>query len=985
MRVGTWNVRSLYRAGAYKELMREVERYELDIVAIQESRWTGQGEISGGKHILYYGGADKHSLGTGFVINKKLVPAICDVQFVNDRLSFLVMRGKWYKYIFINVHCPTEEKEDDIKDEFYEELELIFDKFSTYDVKVVLGDFNAKIGREEIFRPTVGLESLHDSSNDNGVRAINFATSKNLIVKSTCFKHKDIHKATWVAPNSTTRNQIDHIMIDKRRHTNILDVRSFRGADCGSDHFLVVSRIRDRLAVSKSKQRAPLVKKFDVERLKVPGERERYQVEITNRFTELESLENDESGENGELPEKMWTDIRGIILGAAKTSLGYQRRKKSKPWYDDECVEWSKKRGEARIQSLTASDDNRDERNEQLQKISKEYKRLVRRKKREWEKEKIVEIEDNRRQKNVREMYKGINSTKKGFQSKSNTVRDEKGDLIADRDGLLGRWKRYFDQLLNVHRNQGNNESSDDTNTDEREVDEPSLEEVWQAVKRLKNNKAAGVDEIPSELIKNGGAALISKIHKLICAIWNREVLPEEWKEAIIVPIFKKGDKTDCNNYRGISLLPTCYKVLSNVLVARMTPYAEEIIGDYQCGFRRNRSTSDQMFSLRQILEKKWEFCGVVHQLFIDFKKAYDSIIRCKLYQILVSLGVPKKLVKLVQVCLNGHRGRVRVGGDLSDPFDILNGLKQGDALSSVLFNLALEYVVRSIIENREGLSMNGIIQLLAYADDIDLLGDSREIVRRNAELLKKAGEEVGLEFSEEKTKYMLVDRLGEELDVSDLEVDNMIFEKVSIFKYLGGLLEDRKDMGIGAEIKQRLNSGNACFYALNKLLKSRDLSRNTKLRIYKTIILPVVLYGCETWALTRQQENRFRVFENKILRKIFGAKRDEETGEYRRLHNQELEELFDSPSIIRVMKARRTRWAGHVARMGEERVARKILEGKPEGKRPLGRPRQRWEDNVKRDIFEVESDQVSWRELAQNREDWRACVNAVIMNFRVS
>ena len=156
-------------------------------------------------------------------------------------------------------------------------------------------------------------------------------------------------------------------------------------------------------------------------------------------------------------------------------------------------------------------------------------------------------------------------------------VRDENGDLIADKSALLTRWKTYFKNLLNVHGHQRNENGDENTNDgiDERELEEPSLDEVWKAVKKLKNNKAPGVDQIPSELIKYGGPALITEIHKLVCAIWNQQVIPEEWQEAIIVPIFKKGDKTDCNNYRGILLLSTCYKVLSNVLVARITPCAE--------------------------------------------------------------------------------------------------------------------------------------------------------------------------------------------------------------------------------------------------------------------------------------------------------------------------------------------------------------------------------------------------------------------------
>jgi hypothetical protein len=130
--------------------------------------------------------------------------------------------------------------------------------------------------------------------------------------------------------------------------------------------------------------------------------------------------------------------------------------------------------------------------------------------------------------------------------------------------------------------------------------------------------------------------------------------------------------------------------------------------------------------------------------------------------------------------------------------------------------------------------------------------------------------------------------------------------------------------------------------------------SKNVKIKIYITIMLPVVLYVCESWSLTLREECRLRVFENRVLRRILGPKRDEVTGEWRRLHNKELYALYFSPSIIRVIKSRRLRWAGHVARMGERRGAYRTLVGKPEGRRPLGRPRRRWEDNIKMDLRQV-------------------------------
>ena len=158
---------------------------------------------------------------------------------------------------------------------------------------------------------------------------------------------------------------------------------------------------------------------------------------------------------------------------------------------------------------------------------------------------------------------------------------------------------------------------------------------------------------------------------------------------------------------------------MSNILLSRLTPYAEEVIGDHQCGFRRNRSTTDHIFCIRQILGKKWEYNEALHKLSIDFKKAYDSVSREVLYNILLEFGVPKKLVRL--------------GKNVSDMFPIRNGLKLGGALSPLLFNFALEYAIRRVQVNQDGLKLNGTHQLLAYVDDVNILGGSVHTVKENA------------------------------------------------------------------------------------------------------------------------------------------------------------------------------------------------------------------------------------------------------------
>jgi len=159
-------------------------------------------------------------------------------------------------------------------------------------------------------------------------------------------------------------------------------------------------------------------------------------------------------------------------------------------------------------------------------------------------------------------------------------------------------------------------------------------------------------------------------------------------------------------------------------------------------------------------------------------------------------------------------------------------------------------------------------------------------------------------------------------------------------FKYLGTTLTNKNS--IQEEIKSRLKLGNASYYSVQNLLSSSLLSKKLKIKVYRTIILPVVLYGCETWSLILREERRLRMFENRVLRRVFGPKRNEVAGEWRKLHNEELSSLYSLSNIVRVVKSRRMRWVGHVARMGEGRGVHRVLVGKSEGKRPLGRPRRR-------------------------------------------
>ena len=261
-----------------------------------------------------------------------------------------------------------------------------------------------------------------------------------------------------------------------------------------------------------------------------------------------------------------------------------------------------------------------------------------------------------------------------------------------------------------------------------------------------------------------------------------------------------------------------------------------------------------------------------MHQLFIDFKKACNSVRREVLYNTLIEFDIPMKLVRLIKMCLTETYSRVRLGKNLSEVFPIRNSLKQA-VLSPLFFNFAVECAIRRVQVNQDGLKLNGTHQLLVYVDDVNMLGGSIHTVKENAEALVVTSKEIGLEVNADKTKYMVMSRDQDARQSHSMKTDNSSFERVEEFKYLGTTLTNQTS--IQEEIRSKLKSGNAYYHSVQNLLSSSLLSSYLNITIYRTIILPVVLYGCETWSLTLREERRLRVFENRVLR-ICGSYREE-------------------------------------------------------------------------------------------------------------
>ena len=567
--------------------------------------------------------------------------------------------------------------------------------------------------------------------------------------------------------------------------------------------------------------------------------------------------------------------------------------------------------------------------------------------------------------------------------------------LLKSNNDILSRWKEHFEELLNRNPviDEDVLEQLPHFPLDMTLEAVPTLEEVKIAISSLKNNKSAGPDNIPAEIFKYGGPTLHSQLHQLLEKIWTHEEAPNDLINGIMTTIYKKkGDRAVCGNYRGITLLSVAGKILAKILTTRLTPLAERVLPESQCGFRPSRGTADMIFSARQLQEKSREQQKPLYMGFIDLTKAFDSIKRELLWEILSRYGCPPKFINILRLLHDDMSVTVMANGNFTEPFKVKSGVKQGCVAAPTLFSLFIAAVLHltqddlppgisinyrtdggifnlNRLKARTKVNINSVVEL-QYADDNVVCAQSENDLQGILNAFANAYARLGLTINVGKTQVLYQPPPTEAAGVApNIEINGESLATVDRFPYLGSHLSS--NASIDDEVQYRLRCANSAFGKLRKrVFNNHDLRIGTKIRVYETIVLPTLLYGSETWTTYRRNIKALEKFHQRSLRNILKV-----TWEDHRTNTSVLEEANCTSIEAHLIKTQ-LRWAGHVVRMTDNRLPKQLFYSELSyGTRKVGRPRKRFKDTLKENLKLCDINCRTWETDAMERSVWRAKV----------
>jgi len=457
---------------------------------------------------------------------------------------------------------------------------------------------------------------------------------------------------------------------------------------------------------------------------------------------------------------------------------------------------------------------------------------------------------------NMQHMKTFYNLTKTIYNDKprqSTVVNNRNGNALTSDEDRRKWWREHLMETLNREEpaytiNEEHCEQQDIADIDTGPV---SKAEIRRPIKSLKNGKAPGEDTITAELLKADLKFTTDIAKELIDTIWSLEKVPCKWKRGLIIKIPKKGNLRECKNWRGVTLLPVVRKILGRIVIDCIHMGIDHRLCKEQAGFRSCKGTTEQIF---------------IYINFVVFERAFDSVHRNSLWMIMNQYGIPQKINNVVKALYDGFECAVVEEEATSEWFELMTGVKQGCRMSGFLFLFIIDWVMRHTVkEEGTGLRWKFTSKLedLDFADDVALISSTQGHMQLKTNRLVENAERTGLRVNVGKCKVMRVNARNNEA----ITANGLALEDVEKFIYLGATV--CKQGGREEGIKARLGKAREAFVKLNRVWNSSSVSRETKIRLYKTLVKPVLMYGCETWKMNKGDAKKIDVFQNRCLRRI--------------------------------------------------------------------------------------------------------------------
>lgn len=946
MNVACLNVRSLVGDDKYLELEEALNcsKYKIDILGLSEIKRVGDKIIKTKNGNLFcFIGTTPGMRGVGFIVDKKWGDNLLEYRGISDRLALLKIKlDKGKNLTIIQVYAPTATAEEEEITQFYDSLCETLDeqKSSINNQIIVMGDFNSQIGKNEPGEKNIIGPYTYGERNERGWRLVQFCQRYSLKVLNTFFKKRAGLRWTWIAPNMNYKSQIDYILTPSF-HNNVTNTEIVSNFRYHSDHRAIMCT----LAINKCKFRTlpkPQELKWTPDAIK------EYKLLLNNELTNLPIV-----GEEEEIDIDWLSDTLSSKMDNAtkqtKNNLHSNTSSNSLPsTLPKEITNLIEKRESLKRKKKKTTQDRVE-----LNIVCKLIKSLLRKFNRD-KNELIIESTLNSSG-SLKKLKRNLTI---GTQITTHLI-DEEGKKQHSRVKINKIATKFY---TNLYRDTKTHFEKSNVEINERE---PNIleREVEIIVKNLKNNKAKGSDGIVNEQLKYGGEILLKQLTILFNGIIQKQKIPQNWRYSNIILLFKKGNRHKIENYRPISLSSTLSKVFSKIIFSRISNILNFNQPKEQAGFRRGYSTTDHLFTINQLIEKSYEYKIPIHLAFVDYSKAFDSIKHEFMLKSLENQGISEAWRNIIAEMYKNLEARIIT--DLKGPFfPIEKGVRQGDPLSPPLFSCLLEEIFRKLNWSDKGVSINGEkINNLRFADDITLIASSEKELEQMLEELNRVGREAGLRINPDKTKIMTSGRQIEVL------IENQPIENIKETIYLGQTISLENRMS--KEIDRRISLGWKKFWQLKDILKG-PFSTKQKSKIFNSCIIPVINYGSQTWSLTKKEYEKLKTTQNSMERSMLKIKKQDKI-KIQTIKNRMKENL----DLVQVAKRRKWEWAGHVARLKDDRWTYKIAHWHNIGRRRRGRQRTRWRDEIEKFIVNKHFEKV-----ALDRTEWQRVKEAFAQNM---